>query len=50
MSELLGIDKKTIDDGVFQFYQTVLTHKVLEDTGISPTKVESPLGTNDNGP
>ena len=52
MSELLGIDIKTLDDGVFQFFQTGLIRKVLEAIGIedcngfpTPTKVEAPLGT-----
>ena len=32
VSELLGIDIKTLDDSVFQFYQTGLILKVLEAT------------------
>ena len=45
-----------MDDGVFQFYQARLIRKVLENTGMehrfwfpTPTKVEAPLGTYDNG-
>ena len=56
MSKFLGIDIKTLDDVGFQFYQTELIHKVLEATGMdhyngfpTPTKVESPLGTDVNG-
>ena len=56
MSELLGIYIKTLYDGGFQFYQTELVRKVLEATYIEhcngfpiPTKVEAPLGTDDNG-
>ena len=56
MSEFLGIDIKTWDDGGFQFCQTGLIRKVLEATGIedcnglpTPTKVESPFGTYMNG-
>ena len=56
MSEFLGIVIKTLDDGVFQFFQTVLIRKVLEATGMdhcnglpTPTKVEAPLGTDVNG-
>ena len=56
MSELLGIDIKTLDDGVFQFCQTVLIHKVLEATGMEHcnglktlTKVEAHLGIDTNG-
>ena len=52
MSELLGIYVKTLDDSVFQFYQTGLICKVLEATGMehcnglpSPTKFEATLGT-----
>ena len=55
MSELLGIDIKTLDDGVFQFCQTGLICKVLKVTGMehcnglpTPTKVEAPLGTDAN--
>ena len=56
MSEFLGIDIKTLDDVGFKFCQTVLIHKVLEDTGVehynglpTPTKVEAPLGKDVNG-
>ena len=55
VSEILGIYIKTLDDGVFQFFQTVLIHKVLEATGVdhcnglpTPTKVEAHLGIYDN--
>ena len=34
MSEFLGIDIITLDNGGFQFYQTRLNHKVLEVTGL----------------
>ena len=57
MSELLFIDIKTLNGGVFQFYQTVLILKLLEATGMdhcngftTPTKVEAPLGTDSNCP
>ena len=56
MSEFLGIDIKTLDDGGFQFYQTGLIFKVLEATGMehcnglpTPTEVEALLGTDANG-
>ena len=56
MSELLGIDMITLDDGGFQFFQTVLIQKVVEATGMehcngftTPTKVDAPLGTYTNG-
>ena len=56
MSEFLGIDIKTLDDGGSQFCKTVLIPKVLEATGTehwnglpTPTKVDSPLGTDANG-
>ena len=56
MSEFLGIDIKTFDNGGFQFCQTGLIRKVLEATGMehsngfpTPTKVEAPLGTDGNG-
>ena len=56
MSEFLGIDIKTLDDGGFQFFQNGLIHKVLKSTGIehcnvlpTPTKVEAPLRTDANG-
>ena len=55
MSEFLGIDIKTLDNGGFQFFQTGLIRKVLEATGMedcnglpTPTKVEAPLGTDAN--
>ena len=56
MSEFLGIDIKTLDNGGFQFYQTGLIRKVLESTGMedcnglpTPTKVEAPLRIDING-
>ena len=56
MSKLLEIGIKTLDDVEFQFYQTGLICKVLEATGMehfngfpTPTKVDAPLGTDDNG-
>ena len=56
MSELLGIDIKKLDYGVFQFYQTVLIQKLLEATcmdyfnGVqTPIKVDVPIGTDNNG-
>ena len=56
MSDLLGIDVKTLDDGGFQFCQTGLIRKVLEATGTehfnglpTPTKVDESLGTDANG-
>ena len=56
MSEFLGIDIKTLDDGGFQFCQTGLIRKVLEAIGMehsnglpTSTKVEAPLGTDANG-
>ena len=56
MSALLGIDIKTLDDGVFKFCQNGLIRKVLEATGMdncnglpTPTKVEAPLRTDVNG-
>ena len=56
MSEFLGIDIKTLDNGGFQFCQTGLIRKVLEATGMehsnglpTPIKVEAPLGTDING-
>ena len=52
VSEFLGIDIKTLDNGGSQFFQTGLIRKVLEATGMeycngfpTPTKVEAPLGT-----
>ena len=56
MSEFLGIDIKTLDNGGFQFFRTGLIRKVLEATGMehsnglpTPTKVEAPLKTYVNG-
>ena len=56
MSEFLGIDIKTLDDGGFQFCQTGLIRKVLEATGMDHcnglptlTKVDIHLGTETNG-
>ena len=56
VSEFLGIDIKTLDNGGFQFCQNLFIHKVLEATGMehfnglpAPTKVEAPLGTDANG-
>ena len=56
MSEFLGNDIKTLDDGGFQFCQIVLIRKVLEVTRMehcnglpTPTKVDEPLGTDANG-
>ena len=56
MSELLFVDIHTLYDGVSKFCQTVLVCKVLEATGVgnfngfpTPTKVDAPLGTYDNG-
>ena len=55
MSEFLGIDIKTLDDGGFKFFQTGLIRKVLESTGVdhfhgfpTPTKVEATIGTEAN--
>ena len=55
MSELLGIDIKTLNDGGIIFFQTGLIRKVLEAKGMdncngfpTPTKVEAPIGTNAN--
>ena len=52
MSEFLGIDIKTLDDGGFQFYQNIFIRKVLEAkmmyncNGLTtPTKVEVTIGT-----
>ena len=57
MYEFLGIDIKTLDDGKYNFYLTVLILKVLESTLIehfngfsTPTKVQERLGTHENGP
>ena len=56
VSEFLGIDIKTFDNGGFHFCQTGLIRKVLEATGMEdcnglPTtnNVEAPLGTDVNG-
>ena len=56
MSEFLDIDINILDDGVFRFYKIGLIRIVLEATGLdhcnrfpTPTKVEAPLGTDDNG-
>ena len=56
MSKLLGIDIKTLNDGGFQFYQTGLIRKVLDNTGMehcnilpTSTKVESPPVTDVDG-
>ena len=56
VSEFLGVDIKTLDDGGFQFCQTVLICKVLEATVMehcngfpTPTKFDAPLGTDANG-
>ena len=56
MSEFLGIDINTLDDDGFQFCQTGLIRRVFEATGMeycnglsTPTKVEAPLGKDDNG-
>ena len=56
MSEFLGIDIKTLDNGGFQFCQTGLIRKFLEATGMdhsnglpTPTKIEAPIGTDVNG-
>ena len=55
MSEFLGIDIKTLDDGGINFCQTGLIRKVLEATGMehcnglpAPTKVDAHLGTDAN--
>ena len=56
VSEFLGIDIKTLDDGGFQFCQNGLIRKFLESTGMdycnrfpTPTKVQAHLGTDANG-
>ena len=56
MSEFLGIDINTLDNGGFHFCQTGLIRKVLESKGMehsneltTPIKVEAPLGTDVNG-
>ena len=55
MSEFLGIEIKTLDDGGFQFCKTGFICKVLEATGMehlngfpTTTKFETPLGTDKN--
>ena len=52
VSEFLGIDIKTLDNGGFQFCQTRLIRKFLEATGTNhcnglptTTKVEATIGT-----
>ena len=56
MSEFLGIDINTLDNGEFKLFQTGLIRKVLEATGMehcnglpTPTNVEAPLVTDANG-
>ena len=56
VSEFLGFDIKTLDNGGFQFCQTGLIRKVLEATGMehcnglpTPTKVEAHIVTDANG-
>ena len=56
MSDFLCIDIKTLDNGGVHFCLTVLIRKVLEVTGMEHcdgfptlTKVEAPLGTDENG-
>ena len=56
VSEFLGIDIRTLNDGGFQFFQTGLILKVSEDPGMehcdgfpTTTKVEATLGTDANG-
>ena len=56
MSDFLGIDIKTLDNGVSNFCQTQLIHKVLETTGMehsnglpTRTKVEAHLEIDANG-
>ena len=53
--EFLCIDFKTLDYGVSKFLKTVFIRKLLEATGVdrcnglsTPTKVEAPLGTDEN--
>ena len=55
VSELLVVDIKRLHNGAFQFYQTGLIHKVLEDTYMEhckvfpiTTKVEAPIVTDDH--
>ena len=56
MSNFLGIDIKTLDDGGFQFCQTGYIRKVLEATGMDhcnglpiTTKVEALYEIDTNG-
>ena len=56
VSEFLGIDIKTLDDGGIKLYQTLLIRKLLENTGIehynglpTSTKVDAPLRADTNG-
>ena len=56
VSEFLGVDIKTLDNGGFHFFQIGLIRKVLEATGMehcnvltTSNKVEAPLGTDANG-
>ena len=56
MSELLGINIKTLDNGVFQSYQTVLIQKFLEAIEMqhcnmlpTTTTIEASLRTDTNG-
>ena len=55
MSNFLGIDIKTLDDGGFHFFQTGYIRKVLKATGIEhcnwfpiTTKVEAPCEIDTN--
>ena len=57
VSEFLGIDIKTLDDGIFHFYQTGSIRKVSEAIWThyfnelsTPTMFETPLGTDQNSP
>ena len=56
MSNFLGIDIKTLDDGGFQFFLTEYIRKVLEATGMEhcnglpiTTKVGEPCEIDTNG-
>ena len=56
MSNFLGIDIKTLDDGGFHFFQTGYIRKVLEAIGMEhcnglpiTTKVDSPCEIDTNG-
>ena len=56
MSNFLGIDINTLDNGGLQFFQNGLIRKVLEAIRMencnglpTPTKVEARLGTDTNG-